>query len=241
MDFNFTVNENLLIYSALLGPKSRNFKAKVIKDRLYEKYPTPFRLKGDDMRVIFASESLEESFNDLKEQAVNLFEDFKKTDEYKGLLEKTMLYKDELSKMWSKKKDLVVTHLKDILRIEIPNKTATVFVVSPEIGGGMYLGDMKIMWGHSDDWENYSIVYLAHEYLHSFFPTTENAHAIIELATDNELRIRLNGDGQYFTENGQQVGHERLRSLEESLLPKWREYLNNKSMTIYDFIHKYEA
>ncbi len=236
MDLKFSVNENLLVYSAILGPKSKNFKAKTVKDMLYERHPIPFKLLRADLRVLFAGENLESTFKELGEQFVRLSNDFKMTTEHKGLLERTINYKIELENKWIEKKEQAIKHLEDILKIKLPDKTATVFVVPPEIGGGMYLGDMKIFWGHSEDWENYSLVYLAHEYLHSFLHGGKHEHAIIELATDNELRIRLNNGGQYFTENGYPVGHERLRSLEEKLLPQWKNYLIDKNQTIYDFI-----
>lgn len=236
MDFKFSVNENLLVYSAILGPKSNNFKAKTVKDILYEKYPIPFKLLRADLRVLFIEENAKDTFKELGEQLVGLSNDFKMTTEYKGLLERTIQYKIELENRWIEKKSLIVKHLEDILKINLPNNTATVFVVPPEIGGGMYLGDMKIFWGHNEDWENYSLVYLAHEYLHSFLQGGELEHAIIELATDNELRIRLNNGGKYFTENDYAVGHERLRSLEEKLIPQWKNYLIDKNQTIYDFM-----
>lgn len=241
MDFKFSVNENLLIYSAILGPKSKNFKAKTVKDMLYEKYPTPFKLLRADLRVLFVEEDMKDTFKELGEQFVGLSNDFKTTTEYKGLLERMIQYKTDLESKWIEKKEQVIKHLEDILKINLPDNAVTVFVVPPEIGGGLYLGDIKIFWGHSEDWENYSLVYLAHEYLHSFLHGGELVHAIIELATDNELRIRLNNGGQYFTENGYHVGHERLRSLEEKLLPQWKNYLIDKNQTIYDFIDFLEA
>jgi len=45
------------------------------------------------------------------------------------------------------------------------------------------------------------------------------SHGIIELITDNELRIRLNKKGRYFNEKGQDVGHPYLREIEKKILP----------------------
>jgi len=42
---------------------------------------------------------------------------------------------------------------------------------------------------------------------------------IIELITDNELRIRLNQKGRYFREKGLDIGHPYLREIEKKILP----------------------
>lgn len=57
---------------------------------------------------------------------------------------------------------------------------------------------------------------------------SKNSHAIIELATDNELRIRLNKKGKYFKEGKFDIGHDHLRKLEQKILPHWKDYLENK-------------
>ena len=53
-------------------------------------------------------------------------------------------------------------------------------------------------------------------------------HAIIELSTDNELRIRLNKKGVYFKKGKFDVGHSFLRSLEKKILPQWKEFLKGR-------------
>jgi hypothetical protein len=45
------------------------------------------------------------------------------------------------------------------------------------------------------------------------------SHGIIELITDNELRIRLNKKGKYFKEQDRDVGHPYLREIEKKILP----------------------
>jgi len=60
-------------------------------------------------------------------------------------------------------------------------------------------------------------------------------HALIELMTDNELRIRLNRKGVYFRERKSDVGHQFLRTLEKRILPHWKLYLKSKNKNIFVF------
>ena len=55
-------------------------------------------------------------------------------------------------------------------------------------------------------------------------------HALIQLITDNELRIRLNG-GKYPPFEG----HSTLTAEMSSLLPKWQEYLLSPNKDILAF------
>jgi len=98
---------------------------------------------------------------------------------------------------------------------------------------GCYLGKNKIAWGHNEDWPNYYVVYLWHEILHSYFSNSEIEHALISFATDEELRIRLNG-GKY----PPFVTHKELFPLMKKILPFWREYINSKKKNLLDFKNK---
>jgi hypothetical protein len=128
--------------------------------------------------------------------------------------------------------------MENILKIQLPNKTFKVFVIAPIVGGGSYLGNYKIFWGHKEDWPNYNVVYLMHEVLHAFLHKGKYAHEVIELATDNELRIRLNNGGDYFIEGEEKVGHPKLLKKEKELLLKWEEYLKDESTDVHSFIRE---
>lgn len=236
MDFTFIVNENMLVYSALLGNKSINFIARDLKNKLYEKYPLPYKLRSDS-RQLFATDNIKHKFCDLSTQMTQLFNEFKQSTEYQNLLIEAHEYRKKLENEWNEKKENIIRHTQEILKIDLPEETATVYVIPPRIGGGAYLGDLKIFWGHDEDWSNYSMVYLVHEYLHSFLPLDEKTHAMIELAIDNELRIRLNGEGEYFKADRHEIGHKNLRELEEKLLPQWKDYLQSEE-NIYEFAKK---
>ena len=117
------------------------------------------------------------------------------------------------------------------------------YIFHPKSFNGHANSEKKtIKWGHSEDWKNYSTVYLAHEILHIIVnDTSENMHAIIQLATDNELRIRLNKEGEYFTfrkipdikEMSSYI--RKIFDLEKEIYPKWKEFLkDNKNRSIID-------
>jgi hypothetical protein len=107
-----------------------------------------------------------------------------------------------------------------------------IFLTHPALKQGHYLGDLKaICWANRNTWPNYNIVYLWHELLHSFIPGRDLEHAIIQLITDNELRIRLNG-GSYPPFEG----HPDLSKLMEAVLPHWKSYLAGKERNITQFI-----
>ena len=91
-----------------------------------------------------------------------------------------------------------------------------------------------IGWGHSEDWKNYSTVYLCHEIMHLLTKNTKTMHALIQLMTDNELRIRLNKKGRYFTykkitqATKMPPYFKELWQLEKKIYPYWKEYLKDK-------------
>jgi hypothetical protein len=53
-------------------------------------------------------------------------------------------------------------------------------------------------------------------------------HAIIELLTDEELRIRFNKKGVYFKEKQKFIGHKDLISLKKKILPYWKNYIKGR-------------
>lgn len=98
-----------------------------------------------------------------------------------------------------------------------------VFLTHPKLRNGLTVDDSTIVWGHSEDFENYSSTYLAHELLHlaTAHDPSDVTHAIIQLAADNEVRIRLNGHGDYFEHSG----HRYLVEIEKFLYPSWKSFL----------------
>ncbi len=234
----FKIDQTLLATSAIFGPKSKNLKDWTpLKNSLWEKYNEGYRFayKGD-LRFLAIKDDFPKNMESIITDIGKIIEETISSKEFKNLLNETEEYMKWLENDWQKKENQVNKELKDILRIDLPEDEFTINVVAPIIGGGAYLGDFNIFWGHTEDWENYSTVYLVHEMLHEILKLKNFNHEIIELVTDNELRIRLNGKGEYFKDDlGNRIGHDYLEKAEKELLPKWKKYLKNTKQDIFSF------
>lgn len=236
MQLQFKVNEDLLIACALFSKRGQKLEGwDKIKDALWESYKEAYEFfLYAKPEKFFAQVDYDDKLKKITDQVPQLFSACRDSDEYKQLLKETIEYRTWLENEWQTHKAVVTNELQDILRIELPQKTYTVQVVSPKVGGGSYLGNQNIFWGHTEDWPNYNVVYLMHEVLHDVIGMGKKQHLVIELVTDNELRKRLNND-DYF-ENGNVLGHEAHTDDLKSMLHTWKTYLKNTDRTILDFI-----
>jgi len=175
----------------------------------------------------------QKNFSKIAETLEKIHKEIIKSKEFKKLLAETEKYKVFVKNQWKKNQKFVLDFIENELGLKIPKHIITVFVFHPHFSKGHASDKNYILWGHKEDWKNYSTIYIAHELLHIL---TNNRcknknlmHAIIELATDNEFRIRLNKKGKYFREGKFDVGHLELRKLEKKILPLWKKYLQNKN------------
>src|SRR3990167_11058506 len=165
------------------------------------------------------------SLKQLSAKSDKIISNILRANEFKKVYQKTKLYKKWISEQWNRNKINVNSILKKILKIDIPKIKFIVFLTHPRLTNGHYMGNYRICWGHPENWKNYSIVYLAHEALHEILKDhTKLMHAIIELISDNQLRIELNKNGKYFDIDG----HKDLKKIEKILYPYWIKYLNDK-------------
>lgn len=98
----------------------------------------------------------------------------------------------------------------------------------------MQLSLFKMRRGKFD---HYDVVYLWHEVLHSYLPTTDIAHCLIQFMTDNGLRQLLNPKEEEFP----LVGHPYLNPLMEKIYPYWKEYLKRPKRDIFQFLEELEG
>lgn len=96
------------------------------------------------------------------------------------------------------------------------------------------MGNNRIAWTFQDYYPNYNCVYLWHEILHSFFDLDEKTHALIELITNEELRISLNG-GEY----PPFIGHDYLNDTKLKNLETWKTFLKSKNKKINNIVEKF--
>jgi hypothetical protein len=105
-----------------------------------------------------------------------------------------------------------------------------VYITHPGLTNGQNF-NRTVFWTYWDAWPHCNTVYLWHEALHGFMDEDRTSHAVIELATDNELRFQLNGD-TYPPFNG----HEFLLEEKSRLLDDWRKYLKEGKGNIRNFV-----
>lgn len=241
MRLKFEINKDLLAASALFNPRANKLPGwGRTKQELWDTYKNAYQFyqnKGG-LHKFFAAGDYKDQLQQIIEQTDPLIQECISSQNFKDLLQETEEYKNWLKAEWESKKELVIKELKLILKTDLPDDEFKVLVVAPSVGGGSHLSDKKIFWGHEEDWPNYNIVYLMHEALHEYFGKSDIEHAVIELAADNELRIRLNGKGEYFQEGSEKVGHDFLLETEKGLLPEWQKYLESDKIDIFEFVRQ---
>lgn len=134
-------------------------------------------------------------------------------------------YLEVVKAQWQRNYPITSQAIQELTGLDL-NKQVTVNVIHPSLNTGRNMGNDTIIWGHHEEWNNYSTVYLWHEILHSYFDSTELSHALIHLVADNELRVRLN-EGEPYPLFGSHAfeRHENLVPLMYELLPHWQTYL----------------
>lgn len=128
---------------------------------------------------------------------------------------------------WTKNKDKINLFLSKVFKKDF-TLNVTAIIVSPTLNCGRNIGDNQFIWGHKNGLtdENYDLVYLVHESLHSYFKNDNITHAIIENITDFELAKLLNNSEKGYT------GHDYIKNLHIQILPFWNLYLNKSQKSI---------
>jgi len=196
---------------------------------LYFIYPKYLDWSFQLIRLEIKNNKIIPPLKKIGDKLLKIYKEIFVSAEFKKIIKETDDFLIKVERQWGENELAVLGYFKQILGLKIPSKI-TVVILHPRLCVGKAVPNKnKILWGHPEEWKNYSTVYLAHELLHIL---TENKyknydliHAIIELAADNELRIRLNKYGRYFKENNHSVGHKNLRKLEKKILPFWKSYL----------------
>ena len=176
-------------------------------------------------------------------------------DSYPSLEAFTKDYSDffeEIKQEWESNKQNVEEFLEALMRTPVSGK-ARIIIFPRGAGQGHSPQKDVICWGvdAKGKCKNYYTIYLAHEYLHVFFRRegVENngyssdkkrfkedvSHTVNGFITDDELRMHLNGEGEYFErwENRKRKGyHDYLLEFQKSLEPEWREYLESRQKAL---------
>lgn len=257
MKLSFEINKYYLINHTMQSYRQRQMKPfpewEKLEERLLNKYdsePAYYFLNPKDIYWTMETISIDSGFNNkqFKQTFSNhglrlekIYKEIIKSQEFKRLYKETYKYLEFVENQWKENEKEALKILQDLSGFKFPQKQITVYITHPKLKNGRMIRDKNIiLWGHSEDWKNYSTVYLCHELMHIL---TENKHknsdlmhVIIELLVDNELRIRLNKKGDYFHEDKLVIGHEYLKPLENKILEYWKQYLNGKNKkNIFEF------
>ena len=230
---DFEVNKIVLLIS-VLRKYNYNRKGQELRDRVYDTLKdTPrylnalvkvckcFTNNPDEYKVLMQDKTFEDSL-----------ESIFKSDEFLTLYEDALKYKERLIERWDSLKPTVNKYFSEVLRIK-EEKQIKVNVVNPNFNTGTNNLEDEIFWGHYEGQRNpyYDVVYMMHESMHCMYPYQKDwnleqkgiCHALIELATDNELRCVLEGKWQNYSE-----GHQDNNSTRNKLLPIWYAFLGKR-------------
>lgn len=157
-------------------------------------------------------------------------------EEFKRVYENALKYKYKLEEQWGDYKDEVNKYFLECLRLDT-KKDILANIINPYYRMGTNDMNNEVFFGHVNGIDNpvYNIVYLMHESMHCIFPykkewnnsQREICHSVIELATDNELRCRLEGKTDTYN-NGHKDGLPQINKL----LPLWCAFLGKTSEEI---------
>lgn len=175
LNIKFEVNEDILLRQIVQKSKMPVDFANYLWDKYNDSY---IILKNN-----FLSENID--FNILKE--------LKKQSFFSAMLQQAKENCERIQQNWIIKNKEINDYLKKIFKMDFVLEIKA-FIVSPNLNSGQNIGNNCFVWGHqkgiSD--ENYDLVYLVHESLHSFFNKDNLSHAIIEKIADIELAKILN-------------------------------------------------
>ncbi len=238
MKLTFKISKEILFITCLL--KTPNYKVKGwigLQNKLWKKYKKGYQLIQGNYYELLLKPDYKKALKEANSDIAQLLHEGLTTKEFFSIYKNARDYKIWLENQWNKNKEIINKELKSILKTELPEKNSVVYVLGNKVReGSNYHG--SIFWGHKEDWKNYSLVYLVHEYLHNFFIKTDLEHAVVELVADNEMRIRLNNRENYFECNGMQVGHAHLQTCGRKILKEWKIYLKSDKENIYQFIRR---
>lgn len=238
MKLKFEINKYYLFVHAL-GQVDLPFPEWVnLQNKLWEEFPRAFYLLTSHSEVAFiGSKKPLDNLIDAAEETKKLTSKAFKSEEFRRLLKESTEYLEFIKKQWEKTGTEALSILKELSGLELPDKTITVLITHPKLYRGFALPFYNVIsLGYAEDYKNSSTINLCHEIMHFLTINTRIMHALIQLMTDNELRIRLNKKGTYsiFQKPPKQkdsplyIYFGQLRELEKQIYPYWQDYLKNR-------------
>ncbi|TAL46790.1 hypothetical protein EPN87_04420 [archaeon] len=236
---NFTVDENYLLAHTLYYEFARPYAGNEAVRMLQTKAKRPISRVPSKCLYFRAEDILGLPFEKLPIDIQHLSRELVPTKEFRNVLHETQDFKAEVESEWLSNYNDGSRLMKQITKLDIRNREFTVYITHPSLSNGRYAGKGRICWGTRppQSWPgngSYVTVYMYHEVYHGILSQNdakvgivENKkvpHALIELATDNELRVRMNG-GAYPPLVGHSENDNAIRAIENWMLPHWKRYL----------------
>ena len=167
------------------------------------------------------------------QEAQDLIVALKKLVEFQAILDQTKANQGRIEQEWNANLERSFEFMQEMTNLPLDN-SYTVFVTHPSLPNGRYLGSKQIAWGSHPSIENHNAVYLWHEILHD----DENlgtdgrvGHALIELLSDNALRVHLNGENLE-----KLIGHSFLNRIRGKIYADdWQQYITSSEKDILKF------
>lgn len=203
LNINFEVNENFILRRII----QRSLMPTDFANHLWEKYNDSYRMLKKNLQS--------------NEIDLNILEEVKQQPFFNDMVLQAKENCERIKSIWENKKDEINSFLINIAKTDFLLET-TAYIFPPSVCVGRNIGDNCFLWGHKigiED-ENYDLVYLVHESLHSIFPKGDMCHAIIENIADIELGKYLNK-----TTTGYET-HGFTKKAHAQILPYWNLYLN---------------
>lgn len=244
MKFDFKINNYYLVGYTMISKHKPFSTWRNLEERIWKKYkdePAYYFLNSKHVNLVleriqidFSKRNIKPSFLEYASILEKIYQEIFKSKEFKRLLKETEIHLSSVKNQWTKNERKALEILKEISGLPIPKNKIVVYITHPKSCNGKIINKNTIAWGHRNDWKNYATVYLCHELLHimtwpgHFKPHYEVLHALICLAVNNELRIRLNKRGRYFKEAKFNTATPETTKLGKKILPYWKEYLGGE-------------
>lgn len=183
-------------------------------------------------KIIVSGSKISQFWQGVDWNQVNIYlEDLEQSSQFKKIFDQTKKHLVFSQIEWENNLENTTKIINKLTGLDL-DKTFQVYIAHLSMQIGQYFPENTIIWGHQEDFPNYTTIYLWHEILHSYLNNSKDEHALIQLIADNELRIYLNG-GKYPPFSG----HESLFPLMENLLPRWKNFVQSDNKSTNSLIH----
>ena len=236
VELNFVVDETVLITTLVFAPNSARFHPAIVE---FQKHM--FDACKEECLLIaplveqkyFLPEWAALDYKD-KEPYKKCFDklvcEAKKTAQYPILLTQTKQRLAECRDQWRRNYETTFALMKGITGIPFRH-SFSIYIIHPGIPSGCNMTERRICWGGEEKKKNWTTVYLWHEILHSYLiDPTYLGHALIEIATDNELRHLINGRN-----DPEWGGHEECSEIKKLIASDWKAYIASPKKNIVEF------